>query len=284
MAGGSLLAALKQYVGDALPGGSLTPELAPVRQYGNGVAQRAGQLVRDPTEFARQALLDVVPNRAEAQAAQARVMGGSLDPQAYSRYLGKIQDLSGLLGSMNVARSDDLSPVRVLIRAVDDPKQRPELRMLPSGDFELVRFSNLRDPNIRDRISDMMHDAYSPKYDHFFRFTNNRGELEIARDGLLRPSMNHVDNVPEAGVSVARGPHYSVNGYKYGYRLKGREIGIGSDGEPLIDPRSIVVLDEKLRPATKIGADGLRAIGQSLRSAGLSSDFFRRPVQVIWPD
>lgn len=102
MAGGSLLAALKQYVGDALPGGSLSPELAPARKYGEGVAQRAGQLVRDPTEFARQALLDVVPNRAEAQAAQARVMGGSLDPRAYSGYLGKMQDLGGLLGSIRV--------------------------------------------------------------------------------------------------------------------------------------------------------------------------------------
>jgi hypothetical protein len=102
MAGGSLLAALKQYVGDALPGGSLSPELAPVRKYGEGVAQRAGQLVRDPTEFARQALLDVVPNRAEADAAQARVMGGSLDPQAYARYVGKIQDLGSLLASIKV--------------------------------------------------------------------------------------------------------------------------------------------------------------------------------------
>jgi hypothetical protein len=102
MAGGSLLAALKQYVGDALPGGSLTPELAPVRQYAAGVKQRAGQLVADPAGFARSAALDVLPNEAEANAARAKLMGGSLDPQAYSGYLGKMQDLGGLLGSIRV--------------------------------------------------------------------------------------------------------------------------------------------------------------------------------------
>ncbi len=102
MAGGSLLAALKQYVGDALPGGSLTPELAPVRQYAAGVKQRAGQLVADPAGFARSAALDVLPNEAEANAARAKLMGGSLDPQAYQSYMGKLQDMGNFLGSIRV--------------------------------------------------------------------------------------------------------------------------------------------------------------------------------------
>lgn len=102
MAGGSLLAALKQYVGDALPGGSLSPELAPVRQYAAGVKQRAGQLVADPAGFARSAALDVLPNEAEANAARAKLMGGSLDPQAYQSYMGKLQDMGNFLGSIRV--------------------------------------------------------------------------------------------------------------------------------------------------------------------------------------
>lgn len=102
MAGGSLLAAFKQYVGDALPGGSLTPELAPVRQYAAGVKQRAGQLVADPAGFARSAALDVLPNEAEANAARAKLMGGSLDPQAYQSYMGKLQDMGNFLGSIRV--------------------------------------------------------------------------------------------------------------------------------------------------------------------------------------
>lgn len=91
-------------LGDLLlgrPSGSL---LDLMQQYGASVKQRGSLLASDPAEFTRQGLLDVVPNRAEAQAARARVMGGSLDPQAYSGYLGKMQDLGGLLGSLQVAK------------------------------------------------------------------------------------------------------------------------------------------------------------------------------------
>jgi len=73
-----------------------------LRQYGSGVKQRLGLLADDPAEFARGALLDIVPNDAEAQAAQNRLMGGEVDPQAYRNYIGKMQDLGGLLASIRV--------------------------------------------------------------------------------------------------------------------------------------------------------------------------------------
>ena len=73
-----------------------------LRQYGSGVKQRLGLLADDPAEFARGALLDVVPNKAEADAARNRIMGGEFDPQAYQNYVGKMQDLGGLLASIRV--------------------------------------------------------------------------------------------------------------------------------------------------------------------------------------
>ena len=73
-----------------------------LRQYGSGVKQRLGLLADDPAEFARGALLDIVPNYQEAQAAQNRLMGGEVDPQAYRNYIGKMQDLGGLLASIRV--------------------------------------------------------------------------------------------------------------------------------------------------------------------------------------
>lgn len=73
-----------------------------LRQYGAGVKQRLGLLADDPAEFARGALLDVVPNYQEAQAAQARLMGGQVDPQQYGRYVDKMRDISGLLASIKV--------------------------------------------------------------------------------------------------------------------------------------------------------------------------------------
>lgn len=73
-----------------------------LRDYGSGVKQRFGLLADNPAEFTRQALLDVVPNRDEALAAQARLMGGQVDPQAYKSYMNKMQDIGGLLGSIRV--------------------------------------------------------------------------------------------------------------------------------------------------------------------------------------
>ncbi len=73
-----------------------------LRQYGSGVKQRLGLLADDPAEFARGALLDIVPNYQEAQAAQNRLMGGEVDPQAYRNYIGKMQDLGGMLASIRV--------------------------------------------------------------------------------------------------------------------------------------------------------------------------------------
>lgn len=97
-----LVTGRKETLGDALLGrrsGSLVDLL---RQYGSGVKHRLGLLADDPAEFARGALLDVVPNDAEAQAAQNRLMGGEVDPQAYRNYIGKMQDLGGLLASIRV--------------------------------------------------------------------------------------------------------------------------------------------------------------------------------------
>ncbi len=73
-----------------------------LRDYGSGVKQRFGLLADNPAEFTRQALLDVVPNRDEALAAQARLMGGQVDPQAYQSYMNKMQNIGGLLGSIRV--------------------------------------------------------------------------------------------------------------------------------------------------------------------------------------
>lgn len=73
-----------------------------LRDYGSGVKKRFGLLADNPAEFTRQALLDVVPNRDEALAAQARLMGGQVDPQAYQSYMNKMQDIGGLLGSIRV--------------------------------------------------------------------------------------------------------------------------------------------------------------------------------------
>ena len=89
-------------LGDLLLGRQSGGLLDLMKQYGAGVKQRVGLLADDPAEFARQALLDVLPSDAEAKAAQGMLMGGPVDQQAYQDYLAKIQDMGNFLGSIKV--------------------------------------------------------------------------------------------------------------------------------------------------------------------------------------
>ena len=78
----------------------------------------------------------------------------------------------------------------------------------------------------------------------FYRFTNNKNELSLIESGEIRPSKNHADGYSEAGLSVADGPHYGIFGHKYGYLVTGNVVGTGSDGEPLLDVKSIKPLSK----------------------------------------
>lgn len=262
-------------LGDLLLGRKSGGLLDLIKQYGSGVKQRVGLLADDPAEFTRQALLDVVPNRTEAQAAQNRIMGGDFDPQAYNSYIGKSQNLGGLLGSMNVM------PPAIKIFARQSPDFKRRLEILPDGNLRVYAPVPTDSVSLRPWVEDELRRRLTPQYDHYFRFTNNAEEIALARARLLRPSMNHVDKVREAGLSVADGPHYSVNGYKYGYRLRGDRIGTGSDGEPLLDPQTLILIDEKMRPAEQIGREGIRAMLESLKSKGLPADYLSRYLEFV---
>lgn len=80
-----------------------------VRQYGAGVKERVGLLGRDPVEYTRQALLDVLPNDQEAKAAQGLLMGGPVDQPSLQGYLSKIQNMGNFVGSLKAVPADDLA-------------------------------------------------------------------------------------------------------------------------------------------------------------------------------
>jgi hypothetical protein len=86
-----------------------------------------------------------------------------------------------------------------------------------------------------DKVWEMI---VAEKKSKMIRFTNNKNEVALVESGLLR-SKNHADNTFEKGISVADGAHYSVCGYKYGYAVTGEVIGTGSDGEPLLDVKTM---------------------------------------------
>lgn len=72
----------------------------------------------------------------------------------------------------------------------------------------------------------------------YYRGTNNPNESQLVRTKQLRPSLNHITNKREQGISVSDVPDVGKY-FNYLYTLTGKEIGIGADGEPLLDPTTI---------------------------------------------
>ena len=72
----------------------------------------------------------------------------------------------------------------------------------------------------------------------YYRGTNNKSEVDLIKSGEIRPSLNHLSKGYEKGLSVSDTD--SVGKYfKYLYKLRGKEVGEGSDGEPLLDIGSL---------------------------------------------
>lgn len=76
----------------------------------------------------------------------------------------------------------------------------------------------------------------------FYRGTDNDAEIEYLKSGTMRASKNHDTGEAEDGVSVWESPKYS---FKHMYAVTGDVVSIGSDGEPVLDPKSIKLVSTK---------------------------------------
>lgn len=74
----------------------------------------------------------------------------------------------------------------------------------------------------------------------FFRGTNNPNEIQLLESGKLRNSKNHNTGESEDGVSVWDGMKYASHDYTY--KVSGDIVGVGSDGEPILDPKTMKVV------------------------------------------
>ena len=72
----------------------------------------------------------------------------------------------------------------------------------------------------------------------YYRGTNNKSEEDLIKSGDMRPSLNHIDKSREKGLSVSDTDNVGKY-FKYLYKLRGTEVGEGSDGEPLLDVDSL---------------------------------------------
>lgn len=137
----------------------------------------------------------------------------------------------------------------------------------PSSGFETYS-------ELREKVFNAAKEKFGTQYDNYFRFTNNKDEIELAKKGLLRNSKNYAEGFNEKGLSVADGPHYAIQGYKFGYPVYGKHVGWGSDGEPLLDPKSIEVLTEGLLSSEEIVKSDRTKQAKILKNAGLPIDYF----------
>lgn len=127
-----------------------------------------------------------------------------------------------------------------------------------------------------DIAKDIIHKEFSPKYEGYFRFTNNPKEFDLVTNGEMMVSKNHSGGFSEKGLSVSDNPSYGMQGYKYGYRVDGDIIGYGSDGEPLLDIKSLKPIKDSWDTSLNIIKRDRRLQKEILLKHGLPSDYFNK--------
>jgi hypothetical protein len=77
----------------------------------------------------------------------------------------------------------------------------------------------------------------------YIRTNDHIEDYQHLVNGTHRGSINHATGEPEGGLSVARLPEYPA---KYAYYVQGEKIGEGTDGEPLLDLKTIKVISKPM--------------------------------------
>lgn len=166
----------------------------------------------------------------------AKVLAPTAEEMA-RRAVDRVVDSAG--GKMRVVPEGAAMPKKADITFSKSERLGREITIGDNGKIHVdvsARFES-SGHEVADAIRERLMFEFRPKLpeDTYWRFTNNKDEFRLAKNGQLRNSKNHADNFSEKGLSVADGAHYGIWGYKYAYKVKGPFVGYGSDGEPLIE-------------------------------------------------
>lgn len=124
-----------------------------------------------------------------------------------------------------------------------------------------------------------------PRQEYFWRGTSNRREIALVRAGAIRASIDHASGRPEAGLSVAEHLGYAAMLYPLAYRVRGRVIARGADGEPVLALDSLQPIDRSPRAVRQIeereGAARRAALGAALAAAGWTDEQYRAALWAV---
>ena len=108
----------------------------------------------------------------------------------------------------------------------------------------------------------------------YYRGTDNKDEEELVKSKKIKPSVNHINKKYENGLSVSDTD--SVGKYfKYLYKVHGKEIGEGSDGEPLLDVESLKFVDWIKNPYEK-------SVTEAIAYHGTPHNFNDFNTPIVW--
>lgn len=138
--------------------------------------------------------------------------------------------------------------------------------------------------NARDNVSAMVENEMyrltgERKAGTYYRVMGSDKEIGYLKNGTIRPSVNHMTGEQEVGLSVWETPKYFGKVAK----IEGELVGIGSDGEPLLDPKTVKFIglyedgQQKREDAIKKFAEAYNWTEDQVRSALLHDIDIQKP-------
>lgn len=167
------------------------------------------------------------------------------------------------LGSFEVPKNDD--PNMLVITGLPDKTKFLQFDETPNyilQDGRMALNSRAKNNNSREQIRGAVeNEVYTlagvRKDGHFYRVIGSDKEIEYIKNGTVRKSVNHMTGEKEDGLSAWEIPKYA--GGKL-IEITGDVVGIGSDGEPLLDVSTVkfVKIVENPNELRKKGIDAFK--------------------------
>ena len=167
------------------------------------------------------------------------------------------------LGSFEVPKNDD--PNMLVVTGLPDKTKFLQFDETPNyilQDGRMALNSGAKNNNSREQIRGAVeNEVYTlagvRKDGHFYRVIGSDKEIEYIKNGTVRKSVNHMTGETEDGLSAWEIPKYA--GGKL-IEITGDVVGIGSDGEPLLDVSTVkfVKIVENPNELRKKGIDAFK--------------------------